>query len=566
MSYQWQKGGGDIAGATSASYTTAPSTAADNGSQFRVVVSGSGKSVNSNSASLTVNSNDVVTYHNDNARTGQNLNETTLTPANVNSAHFGKIGFDAVDGKVDGEPLYLGSVTLSNQEVHNVLYVATEHDSLYAFDADSGAQLWKVGLLPTGETTSDSRNCPVSNPEIGVNSTPVIDRARGAIYLVAASKNGTQYFHRLHAIDIASGAELFDGPKEVQATYPGNGPYSSGGMLVFDASEYMERAALLLLDGVVYTTWASHCDDDPYTGWIIGYDAATLAQSSVLNMEPNGRRGAVWMSGAGPAADNSGNIYVLDANGDFDPNLDSQGFPSKRNFGNAFLKISTAGGMTVADYFEMFSEQTENDQDVDLGSGGALVLPDLTDDAGKVWHLAVGGGKDGNMYVVDRDAMGKFTPNGDKIYQEVPTVLSNGVWGMPSYFNNTVYYGPMQNTIRAFPIVKAKLSTSPASQTASIYGYPGATPSISANGSKAAILWAQESVPNQCTGTSCPAVDSVLHAYDATNLAKELYNSSQAGSRDLPGTASKFIPPMITNGKVYVATTSGVAVFGLMPK
>lgn len=551
--YQWKRNQAELAGATSASYRTPPLTKVDDGAQFQVVVSNSKKSVVSNPATLSV-TNDVLTYHNDNARTGQNLSEMTLTPANVNSTLFGKIGFYSVDGKVDAQPLHLENIAIPNNGVHDVLYVPTEHDSVYALDANTGAQLWKVSLLLAGETPTDERHCGLVAPEIGITSTPVIDRRQGAIYLIAASKDASgNYFQRLHALDVTTGAELFGGPKTVEATYPGTGDNSSGGNVMFDAGQYLERAALLLLNGAVYTTWASNCDYRPYTAWIIGYDAATLDQKTVLNLTPNGTQGAIWMSGAGPAADNTGNIYLLDGNGTFDTNLDKDSFPIDRNFGNAFLKISTSGGLTVADYFEMNNEQVENDEDHDLGSGGAMVLPDFTDGSGKVLHLAVGAGKDSNMYVIDRDSMGKFDPNSNNIYQELTKQFSSGIFSAPAYFNSAVYFGASYGTIKLFNISNAKLSATPVSQTTNTFGYPGASPSISANGTANAILWAVEN------GST-----AVLHAYDATNLTKELYNSNQASSRDQFGAGNKFITPMIVDGKVFVGTTNGIAVFGLL--
>jgi len=502
---------------------------------------------------------DVVTYHYDNARTGANLSETVLTPANVNAAKFGKIGFYSVDGKVDGQPVYLSQVSISGQGTHNVLYVVSEHASVYAFDADSGTTLWHVSLLGSGETPSDPQNCSQIAPEIGITSTPVIDRSRtphGALYTVAMSKNATgNYFQRIHALDITSGAELFGGPATVTAAYPGTGDNSTGGSVIFDARQYAERAGLLLLNGTVYTTWTSHCDQRPYTGWIIGYDANTLTQTKVLNVTPNGSEGSIWMSGTAPAADSNGNIYFLDANGTFDTTLDAKGFPSQHDFGNSFLKLSTSASLTVADYFAMSGTVAESNADVDLGSGGAIVLPDLTDNGGQTHQLAVGAGKDRVIYVVDRNAMGKFNPSVDNIYQEIPGAFTDGVFSMPAFFNNTVYYGAVGNTIKAFPISNAKLATTASSKTGNAFPYPGATPSISANGTSNAIVWAVEN--------SSPAV---LHAYDATNLDNQLYNSSQAsGSRDQFGAGNKFITPMIVNGKVYVGTTSGVAVFGLLP-
>ncbi len=564
LSYQWQKGTTAISGATSVSYTTPATTTADNGSQFSVVVSNSAGSVTSNLATLTVNpvvaaSTDVLTYHNDIARSGQNLAETILTPSTVNSAKFGKLGFYSADGLVDAEPLYASSVSVPGNGTHNLLIVATEHGSVYAFDADSSTNIWQVTTLKSGETTSDNRGCNQVTPEIGVTSTPVIDRNQGpngAIYVVAMSKDGSGNYHqRLHAIDLALGTELFGGPVDVQATYPGTGDNSNGTSVVFDPKQYKERASLLLLNGIVYTSWSSHCDNRPYTGWIIGYGESTLTQTSVLNVTPNGNAGSIWMSGAGLAADSLGNIYFLDANGDFDTTLNAQGFPANGDYGNAFMKLSTSGNhLAVADYFEMDNQASENATDADLGSGGALLLPDLSDGMGHTLHLAVGAGKDTNLYVVNRDSMGKFTSNNSALYQELAGALPGGVWAMPAYFNNTVYYGSVGNPIQAFTITDAKLSTSATAHTSNSFGYPGTTPSVSANSTSNSIVWAVENTN--------PAV---LHAYNASTL-NELYNSNQAsGGRDHFGAGNKFITPMIVNGKVFVGTSNGVAVFGLLP-
>jgi hypothetical protein len=501
----------------------------------------------------------VTTYHNDTARTGQNLTETILTPSNVNSSSFGKLFVINVDGRVDAQPLYLAQLSIPNQGTHNVLYVSTEHGSVYGFDADGGTLLWHSSMLAAGETTSDDHGCGQITPEIGVTSTPVIDPKagpHGTIYVVAMSKDGSGNYHqRLHAVDVTTGAEEFGGPQNIQASFPGTGDNSSGGNVVFAPGQYAERAGLLLLNGVVYTGWTSHCDARPYTGWVMGFDQSTLSQVSVLNLTPNGNEGSVWMSGAGLAADTSGNIFLLDANGTFDSTLDANGFPSQGDFGNAFLKISTANQkLAVADYFEMFNQGAENGSDEDLGSGGALLLPDFTDSSAQTRHLAVGAGKDSNIYVVDRDAMGKFSPSKNNIYQEIQGGISGSVFSMPAYFNNTVYYGAVGDNIKAFAISNAQLAGTSASQTGNTFGYPGATPSVSANGTSNAILWAAEN-----------AGSAVLHAYDATNLSQELYNSNQAsGGRDQFGAGNKFITPMITNGKVYVGTTNGVGVFGLL--
>lgn len=561
LSYQWQKATAAISGATASSYTTPATTTSDSGSQFSVVVSNSAGTATSNTAMLTVKAalTDVLTQHNDIARTGQNLTETVLTPANVNSATFGKIAFYSVDGLVDAEPLYASNVAVPNNGTHNLLIVPTEHDSVFAFDADSGATIWQVSTLKSGETTSDTRSCGQVTPEIGVTSTPVIDRtqgANGAIYLVAMSKDGSGNYHqRLHALDLALGAELFGGPVDIQATYPGTGDSSNGTSVIFLPGQYKERAALLLLNGVVYTSWASHCDIQPYTGWIMGYNESTLAQTTVLDITPNGSDGAIWMAGAGLAADSSGNIYFPDANGDFDTTLNSSGFPSNGDYGNAFMKLSTSGGLAVADYFEMDNEAAENSTDTDLGSGGVMLLPDVSDGSGNTVHLAVGAGKDSNLYVVNRDNMGKFSADNGNIYQELAGGLPGGVYAMPACFNNTVYYGSVGSPIVAFAINNAKLSTKPTASTPTVFAYPGATPSISANGTNNGIVWAVEN-----------ASTAVLHAYNATNL-NELYNSNQAsGGRDHFGAGNKFMTPTIVNGKVFVGTPNGVAVFGLLPQ
>ena len=504
-------------------------------------------------------STDVLTYHNDIARTGQNLTETTLTTSNVNSTQFGKLGLYAVDGLVDGQPLYAANVAIPGGAKHNVLIAATEHDSVYAFDADSGAVLWQTSMLKSGETTSDDRGCGQVTPEIGVTSTPVINRSQGpngTVYVIAMSKDSSGDYHqRVHALDLALGTELLGGPFDVQATFPGTGANSNGTNVVFDAKQYVERAGLLLMNGTLYTAWSSHCDIGPYTGWLIAYNAATLAQTSVLNITPNGSEGAIWMAGAGLAADSSGNIYFLDANGVFDTTLNSIGFPTGGDYGNAFMKVSTASGLAVADYFEMYNQSSENSTDEDLGSGGALVLPDLMNSSGATVHLAVGAGKDSNLYLVNRDSMGKFSANANNIYQQLSGALPGGVWAMPAYFNNVIYYGSVGSAIQAFTITNAKLSTTATAQTQNSFGYPGATPSISANGTSNGIVWAVEN-----------ASPAVLHAYNATSLS-ELYNSNQAANgRDQFGNGNKFITPTIANGKVFVGTPNGVAVFGLLPQ
>jgi hypothetical protein len=503
---------------------------------------------------------DITTYHVDVARTGLNPSETTLTTSNVTSAQFGLIRTLAVDGHVDAQPLYLSALSIAGQS-HNVLYAVSEHDSVYAFDADSGTQLWKTSVLGSGETTSDDHDCSQITPEIGITSTPVIDRkagANGTIFVVGMTEDSSGHYHqRLHALDITTGAELSGSPTEIAATYPGTGANSSGGNVVFDPAQYAERAGILLLNGVLYLGWTSHCDSGPYTGWLMAYSESTLAQTAVLNLTPNGSEGSIWMAGSGLAADTSGNIYFLDANGTFDTTLNANSLPTSGDYGNAFMKVSTSGGsLTAADYFETSNTVAESAGDEDLGSGGALVLPDLQDSAGAVHHLAVGAGKDSRIYVVNRDSMGKFSSQNDNaIYQEISGAInsSTGVFSMPAYFNNTIYYGAVNDKLKAFPISNAKLATTASVQSSNTFPYPGTTPAISANGTSNGIVWGVEN--------TSPAV---LHAFDATSL-QELYNSNQAANnRDQFGAGNKFITPMIVNGKVFVGTPNSVAEFGLL--
>ncbi len=493
---------------------------------------------------------DVLTYHNDNARTGQNLTEQILTPSNVKTS-FGQLFHDSVDGLVDAQPLIKTHVSIPGMGTHNVLYVVTENDTVYAFDADSaGAPLWKVSVLGANESASDDRGCSQVSPQIGITSTPVIDPSagpNGIIYVVAMSKTTTgttTYSQRIHALDMTTGAEELGGPITVAASFT-SGP-------AFKPAQYKERAGLLLLNGDLITTWASHCDDQPYNGWIMAYNQNTLSQTSVLDITPNGSEGAIWQAGGGPAADSSGNFYLLDGNGTFDTSLTTSGFPSKGDFGNAFLKLSNSSGLQVEDFFEPFNTVNESDSDLDLGSGGAMVLPDMTDSTGTTRHLAVGAGKDGNIYLVDRDNMGKWnSANNNNSYQPLSGAIDNGVWSMPAYFNDTLYYGGVSDPLQAFPFSQARLSATPSSSTSESFSYPGTTPSISANGTSDAIAWAIE---NGSSG-------GVLHAYDATNLATELYNSSKAAGDSFDD--NKFVTPTIANGKVYVGTPSSVAVFGL---
>jgi len=576
LTYQWQKNGTAVTGATAASYTTPAESVSDNGATFAVVVTNSSGSVTSANATLTVtatSANDVATFKNDVSRSGQNPSESTLTLANVNSATFGLLHTVMVDGKVDAQPLYLAQVPISGA-AHNVAFVATEHGSVYAVDTDAGTPIWQVSVLANGETPSDTHSCTQVTPEIGITSTPVIDRTagpHGVLYVVGMSIDKSSNYHqRLHALDITTGAELFNGPAEITATAP-----NSAGTTTFAPGQYEERAALLLANGQIYTTWTSHCDFAPYSGWILAYNQTTLAQTAVLNVGPNSGAAvpngthfnmngpAIWMSGDGPGADAQGNVYLLTGNGLFEPTLDANGFPNMGDYGNSFLKLaSTASSLTVADYFAMTTEVTESGGDIDLGSGGEMLLPDLTDSSGNVKHLVVGAGKDSNIYLVDRDNMGKFNASQNQIWQEIDGVVpgnppganTGGVRSSPAWFNGTIYYGDAGGTLKAFSVTNAKLSAAPTSQSAITFAYPGASPVVSASGTTNAIVWAHEN--------TTPAV---LHAYDASNLAHELYNSNQAtGSRDQFGPGNKFIAPTVAGGKVFIGTTNTLAIFGLL--
>lgn len=493
----------------------------------------------------------VLTWHNDTLRTGQNLNETILTPGNVNTSTFGNLFIIPTDGKVDAEPLYVSGLTVAGA-THNVVFIETENDSVYAADADTGTLLWHKSVLLPGETPSDDHGCSQVTPNIGITSTPVIDLAsgpHGTMYLVALSKDASGSYHqRLHALDITTGAGEFGGPTEIEAQYPGTGDNSSNGLVIFDPASYTERAALLLAGGAVITTWSSHCDQRPYTGWVISYAEGTLKQASVLNITPNGSQAAIWGAGAGPAAGPGGQIFLLTGNGEFDTTLGPKGFPSKGDYGNCFLRISPIQGkLFVTDYFTMYNTGGESNEDEDLGSGGAMLLPPFIDSNKVVHLLAVGAGKDATIYVADRSNMGKFDPSKNKIYQQVPSVLAGGVFSSPAYYNGVVYYGAVGDVIRAFPIKNAMLTVNPVT-TAPTFPYPGATPSISANGSSNGIVWA--------ANNGNPAS---LWAFEAANLSHELYHSSNPHL----GPGNKFIVPMIANGKVYLGLTNGVAVFGL---
>ncbi len=527
----------------------------------------------------------VLTFHNDNGRTGQNLSETTLTPTSVSPGAFGKLFSYPVDGYVYAQPLYLPSVSIPGQGVHNVVFVATEHDSVYAFDADglSLTPLWKVSFInpSLGITTvpaNDVNNTPQTPgndiiPEIGITGTPVIDPQSGTLYVVAKTKEivGGQahYLQRLHALDITTGAEKFGGPVVIgdailtaPFTQGGTSIYvsgpsvtnSSGNKVSFDAVWALDRGGLMLLNGVLYIAWASHGDSGPYHGWVTAYNPQTLALVALFNNTPNGQLGGMWMGGGGPAADSSGNIYVSAGNGTFDVTGSSS--PA---YGDSVVRLDPTKGLSVADYFTPFDQATLDNNDLDLAAGGVVALPDQTGTATP--HMLVAGGKTGKIYLINRDngMMGKYQQCGatcDAVLSV--TSLPRPIFDVPAYFNGWVYYQGVGDVLKAFQLANGQLSSSPVSQSTTSFGFPGATPSISANGTSNGIVWTIQ-VDGYVNGT--PAV---LHAYNALNLSQELYNSNMVSSDQL-ASGVKFNTPTIVNGKVYVGTQTQLSVFGPVP-
>ncbi len=490
----------------------------------------------------------VLQYHNDSASTGQNLSETSLTTANVNATDFGKLFSTAVDGQVYAQPLFLSGVSIGGA-AHNVVFVATEHDSVYAIDADSGAILWQKNYLQAGErtlTTSDVGTNDLS-PQIGLTGTPVIDPASGTIYFVttattapsgtnAATSNTVQ---RLHAVDVATGNEKLGGPVVIQASVNGTGVGNDGkGHVPFDALRNNQRMGLALSNGVVYIGWSSHGDNGPYHGWLMGYNAATLQQVAVFNDTPNGSDGGVWESGGALAVDAQGNFYLTTGNGTFDTTLNSSGLPNQGDYGDSVLKLvvdpSTSAtnqnvngwGLKVVDYFTPDNQASLNSSDTDLGSGGVLLLPDSASSSAHP-HLLVTAGKAGEIYLIDRDAMGHFDPNTNHDVQELPGAL-NAQLGNPAYFNGDVYYatpGFGTDNAKEFSIANGALSTAPVSKASDSFTWRGGTTSISAGGASNGIVWALDGGSNQ------------LRAYDATNLGRELYTSARR-----PATATSSAP------------------------
>jgi hypothetical protein len=533
-------------------------------------------------ASITVAVTDlggVYTYHNDLSRDGLNAQEYALTTTTVNTATFGKLFSCSADGAIYAQPLWVGYVNIGGGK-HNVIVAATMRDSVYVFDADASpcVTYWHETLIPLGETYGNRYDFGTNDiyPDIGILSTPVISRAAGTMYLVTKTKtiSGGIYHQRLHALSLVDGSERTGSPVELDnsITYPGN--CEGGSSIAFDPKAQNQRAGLALANGVVYIAWASHGDEGIYYGWVVGYNALTLSRVAVYNAAPNAVpgfsycRAGIWMSGGAPAFDSSNNMYVITGNGTFDGVSD---------FGDSFLKLSTGSGLTRADSFTAYDQADLDSKDLDLGSGGAVILVDLPGAAAP--HLLLGGGKAGSLYVLNRDNLGGYqqgSGGGDNVVQVFS--INDEIFSTLAMWQNTLYIagvgGPLQAIALNTSTGKLDKTTSQSSGT---FGFPGATPAISSTGAVNGIAWAIDSSRSGTwNGGSAPAGPAVLHAYDATNLAKELWNSSMV-SADTAGNAVKFTVPTIANGKVYIGTrgndsTQGtgtifgeVDVYGLKP-
>lgn len=510
----------------------------------------------------------VLTYHFDNTREGANLNETTLTPANVNSDNFGKLFTYDVDGYVYAQPLYVSGLNIPGQGTHNVVFVCTEHNSVYAFDADSnaganGGLLWQVNLGPSSQTPNPDLPFQAIQPEVGITGTPVIDLGSGTLYVDAFTQEGDNFFHHVHALNIADGTERPNSPTLVAASVLGVGAGSTNGIVTFQAMQQLQRSALTLAGGVLYVCFAGFTDTpkaDPYHGWIIGFDPGSLQvlPNYVFCTTPNGTvaqygsfagRGAIWMGGGGMAVDGNNNLYFSTGDGNFSAYPGTGG----NDYGDTFLKLSTVGGLAVADYFAPSTVGYQQTNDLDTGSGGVMILPDQP---GPVTHLLIGGGKPQHGFLINRDQMTSdnqhYNTAANLVVQDEP--LGGGSFSTPSYFNGKIYWGASRDTIRSYTLSNGiMIPDLPNSAATRTYPFPGATTFISANGSDAGIVWAIQN-----------AQPAVLVAYDANNLSTELYNSSQSGNRDQLTGGVKFVTPIVANGKVYAGSQRALTVFGLL--
>jgi hypothetical protein len=590
----WSAAGATCLGASCGTFTNVSATAATFSAPaapgtYSITATSIADVTKSASSSIGVTDlSGVLTYHNNLSRDGTNTHEFALTPAIVNSSTFGKLFSCQADGAIYAQPLWVPNLTVAGA-THNVIVVATQHESLYAFDADASpcTTLWRINLIDSahggtsGETSVPSSGAAALvgsgygdiSPEVGVTGTPVIDPSSNTIYVVSKSVNGSlQFFQRLHAIDLTTGNERII-PRSIDSSLSvaGNGAGSVAGQVTFDPRNENQRPGLVLSAGVVYVAWASHEDHDPYHGWVIGFNASTLVPTpnALFNSTPNQvgtlsySRGGIWMGGGAPAVDSSGNLYFITGNGTFDANTGGS------NYGDSVVKLSTTNGLSVADYFTPLDQASLDANDTDFGSGAATILIDQP--AGPVTHLVIGGGKQGNLFLLNRDNLGKFSGSTNNVVETVS--VGNPIFATPVFWQSSLYVagvGPLKQF--AFNPAMGKFNGAPFSQSAASYGFPGATPSLSSNGASNAILWALDN-SLYCTPQSPGCGATVLRAYDATNLASELWNSSQAaGNRDQAGHAVKFTVPTVANGKVYVGTRGNdttvlgeLEVYGLLP-
>lgn len=491
----------------------------------------------------------VFTYRYDETGAGQNRLETSLTPKNVNARSFGKLFASSVDGYVYAQPLYVPNISIQDQNVHNVLYAATEHDTIFAFDADSGAELFRKSLGPP--VPANVLPCKDMGPEIGITGTPVIDPQTKTLYVAAKSyENGASSFH-LHALDITSGNEKPGSPVLISTKVAGDGGGSHGGVVAFDASSQLQRPGLRIVRGQVVVAFGSLCDRGSFHGWLFTYDKSTLAQTGVFLTTPDGHHGGIWQAGAAPAVDPAGNIYVISGDGEFDPNA------PRANFGDSIMKLQSnrSGRLAPSDYFAP-SDQNEMDvENSDLGSSGPMVLPDQL---GPHSHLLFGAAKNGTIYLLDCDDMGHFqSTSNSQIVQYLPHLFTSKVHASAGYWRNEtgewLFISSIEGKLQAFPLTRGQLSATPASETTMTFTYPGVTPVISSHGDANGIVWALENY------------SGILHAFAATNLAQELYNSNQAANgRDHAERGVQFYVPTVANGKVYFGSRGHVYAYGLM--
>jgi hypothetical protein len=560
---------------TNAGFYTPPST----GGAHTVTATSAALATASATANVAVTDlAGVFTYHNDLARDGANTQEYALTSANVKTANFGKLFSCGVDGAVYTQPLWVPGVSIGGG-THNIVIVATQHDSLYAFDADASpcVMYWQVNLIDTlhGGTSGE---VPVPwkigsvyqvgygygdiQPEVGVTGTPVIDPASGTIYVVSKSEitSSTTFFQRLHALDLTTGSEQtqFNSPVAISASVPGTG--DGGATVHFSPRMQHQRSGLALANGTVYLDWAAHEDATPYHGWLMGYNAANLAMpQSVFNTTPNGGLGGIWGGGGAPAIENTGDIYVSTGNGIFDANNSSV---TDIDYGDSLLRLHPGSGLSLVDWFTPDNQQQLADEDADLGSGAIVLMPDQT--VGPT-HVLVEVGKGGVAYLVNRDGMGNYQANNNSQIRQSFNV-GPGMWGTPALWNNGLYFAQQNDSLKLFSFDPSTgfFNTAVSSQSTATFGYPGASPSVSSSGTSNGIVWIIDAGQY---GPPAPGPGpAILHAYNAAHLATEYWNSTLAASnRDQAGNAVKFAPPTIANGKVYISTRSEVDVYGLLP-